>query len=407
MRLMLALVWVTLTTASTFRYTPTKVLLAKLQSATFEKKDTAPANTQYHEQDSDGFYSYGYSAGRSAKAEYLTLDGSSRGFYSYVDADGKLQTVKYEAGRNQGFKAAATNLPKAPKNPNRLAPLPVRDTAEVQEAKKAHFEAYREAELRAALASQNEASRLDELSLEETQKPERSQQEVADILESTRTKILAILSESASAENTPSNNNLNGGAEEELNVETTQDQEEEVANTDDEDNSGLLSIDSLQISQDDSEGNEEEGNTSDGDNVTIENGEEENEASAASRELSSAERQMTTYKLSDLVSTDDQLSSRALYTYEGDGESSSKDLLRLTDLQDKSDLTLVRPQLTTIETVRVPVHSYYTVLAPRTQYTVVTPTTHELVPREEALKRGHSLPISLSSSYLSHRVSSK
>ncbi|XP_053956114.1 uncharacterized protein LOC128861756 [Anastrepha ludens] len=404
MRLMLALVWVTITTATIIRYTPTKILLAKLEGATLDKKDTAPASTQYHEQDSGGFYSYGYSAGRSAKAEYLTLDGSSRGFYSYVDADGKLQTVKYEAGRNQGFKAAVTNLPKAPTNPNRVAPLPVRDTPEVQEAKKAHFEAYREAELRAALASQNEAARLEELSLEEPQRSERPQQEVADILESTRSKILAILSEGASAEN--NSNNLNGNAEEELNIDGAQNQEEEVENADEEDNSELLSIDSLQISQDGREANEEEGNSSDADNITIENGEEETEATAASRELSSAERQMTTYKLADLENSDDQADSRALYTFEGSGES-SKDLLRLTELQHKSDLSLAQPKLTTIETVRVPVHSYYTVLAPRTKYTVVTPTTHQLVPREEALKRGHSLPISLSSSFLSHRLRSK
>ncbi|XP_049315210.1 uncharacterized protein LOC125778994 [Bactrocera dorsalis] len=393
MRLMLALIWVTLTTASTIHYTPNEILVTKLESATLDKKDTAPANTQYHEQDSNGFYSYGYSADQSAKAEYLSLDGSSRGFYSYVDADGKLQTVKYEAGRNQGFKAAATNLPKAPKNPNRFAPLPVRDTPEVQEAKKAHFEAYREAELRAALASQNEAVQLGELSLDGQQKSERPQQEVANILESTRSKILAILSESANADN----NNLNVEATAEIGVGgTTQDQEEDAENTDGNDDNGLITLDNVQSTQDDSEGSEDERNGSSGDNIAIENGDGENEAG----ELSNADRQMTTYKLSDLLSPIEQLNSRALYTFEGDGQG-------LTQLQDKSDLALRQPKLTTIETVRVPVHSYYTVLAPTTKYTVITPTTHQLVPREEALKRGQSLPISLSSSFLSHRLRSK
>ncbi|XP_011181384.1 uncharacterized protein LOC105211571 [Zeugodacus cucurbitae] len=394
MRFILALIWVTLTTASTIHYTPNEILLTKLESATLDKKDTAPANTQYHEQDSNGFYSYGYSADQSAKAEYLTLDGSSRGFYSYVDADGKLQTVKYEAGRNQGFKAAATNLPKAPKNPNRFAPLPVRDTPEVQEAKKAHFEAYREAELRAALASQNEAVQLGELGLEGQQKSERPQQEVANILESTRSKILAILSESANTDN----NNLNVGATAEISVGSAQDQEEDTENTDGEGDNGLLTLDNVQGAQDESEGNEDEGNASGGDNIAIENGEGENEAG----ELSNADRQMTSYKLSDLLGPIDQLNSRALYTFESDGHSSG-----LTQLQEKSDLALRQPKLTTIETVRVPVHSYYTVLAPTTKYTVITPTTHQLVPREEALKRGQSLPISLSSSFLSHRLRSK
>lgn len=392
MRLMLVLIWVTVTTASTIHYTPNEILLAKLESATLDKKDTAPANTQYHEQDSNGFYSYGYSADQSAKAEYLSLDGSSRGFYSYVDANGKLQTVKYEAGRNQGFKAAATNLPKAPKNPNRFAPLPVRDTPEVQEAKKAHFEAYREAELRAALASQNEDVQLGELGLEGQQKSERPQQEVANILESTRSKILAILSESANDDN----NNLNVEATAEIGVGAAQDQEEDTENTDGDNDNGLITLDNLQGTQDDSEGNEDERNANSGNNVAIENGDSENEAG----ELSIADRQMTTYKLSDLLNPIEQLSSRALYTFEGDGQG-------LTQLQDKSDLALRQPKLTTIETVRVPVHSYYTVLAPTTKYTVITPTTHQLVPREEALKRGQSLPISLSSSFLSHRLRSK
>lgn len=392
MQLMLALVCVTLAAASTVHYAPNEILLTELERTALNKQDAGPANTQYHEQDTNGFYSYGYSADRSAKAEYLTLDGSSRGFYSYVDADGKLQTVKYEAGRNQGFKVALTNLPKPPKNSNTFAPLPVRDTPEVQEAKKAHFEAYREAELRAALATQRDGAQLG--LTEQNQNTELSQQEVANILESTRSKILAILSENANADN------LNGGANEELGLDAGQEQEEvELENTEDnDDNNGLLSIDSLQGNQDDSEGNEDDGSASNVDNLAIDNGEERNEA----RELSSnAARQMTTYKLSDLLSPKtDQFNSRALYTFESDGQ-------RLTALRDKSDRLLTQPKLTSIESVRVPVHSYYTVLAPTTKYTVITPTTHQLVPRDEALKRGHSLPISLSSSFLSHRLKSK
>ncbi|XP_067648108.1 uncharacterized protein Cpr72Ec [Eurosta solidaginis] len=437
MRLMLALVWVTLTTASTLRYTPTKILLAKLQSAAdaLDKKDQSSANTQYHEQDSDGFYSYGYSAGRSAKAEYITVDGSSHGFYSYIDANGKLQIVKYEAGPSQGFKAAATNLPKAPTNPNIFGPLPVRDTPEVQEAKKAHFEAYREAELREAIAaSQNEATRYEEVSAEQSQqqqqqKSERGQQEVSEILENTRSKILAILSENgnaqddvsvaASAESNVGDGSRASGSREEPNNGTPQEQqEEEVENADDDENAGLLSVDNLQISNESSrEANEaEENSSSDRENITLENAEGQNEAenSAAaaagtSSELSSSAHQMTTYKLSDLLNADDQLNTHALYTFERDDEGggeSSKDLLRLSELQEKSDLNFAAHQQlsSAAETVSVPVHSYYTVLAPRNKYTVITPQTHQLVPRDEARKRGHSLPISISSSYLSQRL---
>ncbi|TMW47840.1 hypothetical protein DOY81_007074 [Sarcophaga bullata] len=106
--------------------------------------------TEYREEDSKGFYSYGYSSDDSAKAEYKTRDGSSKGFYSYVDSDGKLQTVKYEAGRRQGFTASATNLPTPPMD-NSRAPEPVQDTPEVEMAKQAHFEAYREAAIKAAM----------------------------------------------------------------------------------------------------------------------------------------------------------------------------------------------------------------------------------------------------------------
>ncbi|XP_075163379.1 uncharacterized protein LOC142236013 [Haematobia irritans] len=111
--------------------------------------------TEYREQDSKGFYSFGYSGEESAKAEYTTLDGSSKGFYSYIDSDGKLQTVKYEAGRNQGFTASATNLPVQPVD-NSQPPEQVTDTPEVEIAKHAHFEAYREAALQAAMQPDTE-----------------------------------------------------------------------------------------------------------------------------------------------------------------------------------------------------------------------------------------------------------
>ncbi|XP_034237965.1 uncharacterized protein LOC117643278 [Thrips palmi] len=59
-------------------------------------------------------YSYSYSDGLSSKTETKTADGLTRGRYSYVDANGVLQAVDYEADNYNGFRASGTNLPQAP-----------------------------------------------------------------------------------------------------------------------------------------------------------------------------------------------------------------------------------------------------------------------------------------------------
>jgi len=71
----------------------------------------SPIYSQYHAQDELGQYSYGYSGGPSSKVEVKTLDGITRGGYSYVDANGILQKVNYVADPVNGFRVAATNLP--------------------------------------------------------------------------------------------------------------------------------------------------------------------------------------------------------------------------------------------------------------------------------------------------------
>ncbi|XP_020813887.1 uncharacterized protein LOC110188497 [Drosophila serrata] len=71
-----------------------------------------PTQRQYITQDQLGQYSYGYAEPLSSKQETRTLDGITRGSYSYRDPAGKLQTVDYVAD-NEGFHVAATNLPKA------------------------------------------------------------------------------------------------------------------------------------------------------------------------------------------------------------------------------------------------------------------------------------------------------
>lgn len=56
-----------------------------------------------------GEYAYSYAGGPSAKEE-IKEDGVTRGSYSYVDANGILQSVFYVADEN-GFRVAATDLP--------------------------------------------------------------------------------------------------------------------------------------------------------------------------------------------------------------------------------------------------------------------------------------------------------
>lgn len=108
----------------------------------------SPVISQYHSQDTLGQYTYGYNGGSSAKVESKSLDGITRGSYSYVDAEGRLQTVEYTADSVNGFRAAATNLPKASLSG-------ISDTPEVAQAKAEHFRAYNEASLRAAAEPEN------------------------------------------------------------------------------------------------------------------------------------------------------------------------------------------------------------------------------------------------------------
>lgn len=66
---------------------------------------------RYHAQDIYGQYSYGYVGPFSAKTETKTADGITRGGYSYIDANGILQTVHYISDPINGFRVSATNLP--------------------------------------------------------------------------------------------------------------------------------------------------------------------------------------------------------------------------------------------------------------------------------------------------------
>lgn len=154
-----------------------------------------PLRRGYQEQDTArAFYSYGYSDENAARAEYTTLDGSSRGFYSYVDANGKLQTVKYEAGGSQGFKAEASNQPKAPVD-DQKAPLPVTDTLEVQQARQAHLNALREAQEETRQKETRREETQQQQDQEKTTKERTLSDEDADILERVRAELTSMLAE--------------------------------------------------------------------------------------------------------------------------------------------------------------------------------------------------------------------
>ncbi|XP_055842391.1 uncharacterized protein LOC129909329 [Episyrphus balteatus] len=111
----------------------------------------APAiSSQYHSQDGIGQYAYGYNDHLSTKQEVKSLDGITRGSYSYIDSNKILQTANYVADAG-GFRVSATNLPKpveAPVIPAQNLPQQVSDSLEVAAAKSAHFAAINEAKLR-------------------------------------------------------------------------------------------------------------------------------------------------------------------------------------------------------------------------------------------------------------------
>merc|ERR1711872_794735 len=118
--------------------------------ATVAVAPAAPLSQQFHSQDEFTNFAHGYSNINSAKHETGNAAlGLVQGGYSYVDPNGKLQTVSYVAD-GRGFQVKATNLPVAPvfegKAPVFNPELPVApvDTAEVAAAKADHAAAHAE-----------------------------------------------------------------------------------------------------------------------------------------------------------------------------------------------------------------------------------------------------------------------
>merc|ERR1711884_94115 len=120
----------------------------------------APLNpsSQFQAQDEFGNIQYGYSNINSQKHETGNTYGGVSGSYSYVDANGVVQTTNYIAD-GLGFRVQATNLPVAPPLPklllwnnptfNLVGPAPVEDTPEVAAAKAEFQAAFDEAASRA------------------------------------------------------------------------------------------------------------------------------------------------------------------------------------------------------------------------------------------------------------------
>jgi len=79
-------------------------------------------SSQFQAQDEFGNIQYGYSNLNSVKQEVGNTYGGVSGSYSYVDANGIVQTTNYVAD-HLGFRVQATNLPVAPAAPEVELPV--------------------------------------------------------------------------------------------------------------------------------------------------------------------------------------------------------------------------------------------------------------------------------------------
>merc|ERR1712179_303088 len=80
---------------------------------------------QINEVNDDGSYTFGYEAADGTfKVETRDIDGNVKGKYGYLDDNGVLKTVEYNAGKSEGFTAQGDHLPEP------VAPLPVAPVAQ-------------------------------------------------------------------------------------------------------------------------------------------------------------------------------------------------------------------------------------------------------------------------------------
>jgi hypothetical protein len=132
---------------------------APILAAPYAVAPPVAPSSQFQAQDEFGNLQYGYANINSQKHEVGNTYGGVSGSYSYVDANGEVQTTNYIAD-HLGFRVQATNLPVAPAAPkvaplegpvfdpaplvgpvfDLVGPAPVEDTPEVAAAK-AEFQA--------------------------------------------------------------------------------------------------------------------------------------------------------------------------------------------------------------------------------------------------------------------------
>jgi len=146
-------------------------------------------SSQFHSQDEFKNVAHGYANINSAKHEQGNAIFGVSGSYSYVDANGELQTTNYVAD-GLGFRVAATNLPVAPTAPevapleapvfnlkapvfdlkapvfDLVGPSPVEDTPEVKAAKAEFQAAFDEAASREKRSTPADTKAIEPLKVE-------------------------------------------------------------------------------------------------------------------------------------------------------------------------------------------------------------------------------------------------
>ncbi|KAH8379733.1 hypothetical protein KR009_006833 [Drosophila setifemur] len=359
---------------------------SKRQSTGYQEQDTARA-----------FYSYGYSDDNAARAEYSSSDGSSRGFYSYVDADGKLQTVRYEANGLEGFKAEASNQPQAPVDEGK-APLPVTDTEEVQQARLAHLNALRDAREEALAASLREEAqqRQQEKGRNNGEDQQSGEQSLSDedaaILERVRAELTAMLAERQRASESKSGEDQEQRQEQELGEDQKQEQRQDQRQEQRQDQRQNLRQDLREdrrqdqrqelrqdlrqeqrqelrqdVRQDQRQDNRQDQRLEQRKSQRLEQtrNQESRQDSNSNREN---DRQLPPLPITSDRSTDEDLRLRTIYSL---ADLSSSSYLKLGDLT--SAEKLLEDRLDNAD-LRVPISAYYTLVSPNTKYSVTTPT---------------------------------
>ena len=76
--------------------------------------DNGGYNGDYQSEAGPSHYDYGYASDTSAKQEVRSPDGTVRGAYSYIDANGKTQKVEYVSDSTGFHIVQGTNLPQPP-----------------------------------------------------------------------------------------------------------------------------------------------------------------------------------------------------------------------------------------------------------------------------------------------------